>query len=273
MDLHKFEDNPNLFFDPEPHITDFFEIMAFENASGQIELNGHKLKVGENSFFFTCPFQKKSCKIDLPDIKGFHLVFQNDFLSDFFDDKLFAYRLQYFYNYQYPQYLRLDNENYDIIRFALNAIIDEINNYQNDSPHIIRSLLYFLLSKLNRSYSECYNISSDTQSNTTIYKFKELLERHIRAIHSVEGYCNLLHINRHQINAMVKEHTGHTTKEIINNRLLQEVKAELCYSNKTIAEIAHALNFSESNNLTRFFRKMKGCSPSDYRDNNQNDSN
>ncbi len=273
MDLHRFEGNPNVFFDPAPHTTNFFEIMVFERANGTIELNGHLLEVAENSFFFICPFQKKSCKISLSGVKGFHLVFQNDFLSDFFDDKLFAYRLQYFYNYQYPQYLQLVNEDYNVIRFALDEIIAEIKNYQNDSSHILRSLLYFSLSKLNRLYSKCYNISPNIQSNSIIYKFKELLELNIRTLHSVTDYCNLLHITRHQMNAMVKEHTGHTSKEIINNRLLQEVKTELRYSDKTIAEIAHSLKFSEPNNLTRFFRKMEGVSPSKYKDNYQNDRN
>lgn len=223
--------------------------------------------------FFICPFQKKSCEISLSGIRGFHLVFQNDFLSNFFDDKLFAYRLQYFYNYQYPQYLRLDRENYNIIRFALNEIITEVNCYQNDSPHIIRSLLYFSLSKLNRLYSNCFNISPEIHSNSVIYKFKELLELNIRTLHFVEGYCNLLPITRRQMNEMVKEHTGNTAKEIINKRLLQEVKTELRYTNKTIAEIAHALNFSEPNNLTRFFHEMEGYSPSSFRDNYQNDRN
>ena len=123
MDLHKFENNPNVFFDPNPHVIDFFEIMAFEKATGTIDLNGHELEVVDNSFFFICPFQKKSCAISTSGIKGFHLVFQNDFLSDFFDDKLFAYRLQYFYNYQHPQFLQLINEEYDVIKFALNEIV------------------------------------------------------------------------------------------------------------------------------------------------------
>ncbi|MEM9680575.1 MAG: AraC family transcriptional regulator [Bacteroidota bacterium] len=272
MDLHKFENNPNAFFEPSPHTTDFFEIMAFEKANGVMELNGQLLNVGKNSIFFICPFQKKSCKIDMKGIKGFHLVFQNDFLSDFFDDKLFAYRLQYFYNYQHPQYLQLGDKDYNSIRFVLEEIIEEIINYQNDSPHIIRSLLYFSLSKLNRLYSKQYDISPDTQSNSIIYKFKELLEQHIHSIHSVDAYCDLLKINRHQMNAMVKQHTGFTSKEIISNRLLQEIKTELRYSRKTIAEIAHGLNFSEPNNLTRFFKKMERISPSTYRLNYQNDS-
>ena len=71
---------------------------------------------------------------------------------------------------------------------------------------------------------------------------------------------------------MVKEHTGQTTKDVINNRLLQEVKTELRYSNQTVAEIAYKLNFSESNNLTRFFKKMAGVTPTAYRSAYQNDS-
>lgn len=273
MDLHKFENNPDVFFDPAPHITDFFEIMIFEKASGTIELNGDSFEVTENSIFFICPFQKKSCIIPPTGIIGFHLVFQNDFLSDFFDDKLFAYRLQYFYNSQYPQNLLLNIPDYEIIRFALNEIIAELKKYQNDSSHIIRSLLYFSLSKLNRLYSDFYNISPETQSNSIVYRFKELLEQNICTIHSVQEYCNLLEITRHQMNAMVKEHTRHTPKELINNRLLQEVKVQLRHSKKTIAEIAHALHFSEPNNLTRFFRKMEGVTPVKYRDTFQNDSN
>ncbi|WP_430966987.1 AraC family transcriptional regulator [Spongiimicrobium sp. 2-473A-2-J] len=272
MDLHRFEGNPNVFFDPAPHTTDFFEILIFEKANGKIELNGQLLDIVENSFFFISPFQKKSCKIDLSGIRGFHLVFQNDFLSDFFDDKLFTYRLQYFYNSQHPQYVQLENEDYRVIRFALDEIITEIKNFQNDSLHILRPLLYFSLSKLNRLFSKRYNISPDTQSNSTIYKFKELLELNICTIHSVEQYCSFLNVSRHQLNAMAKEHSGCTSKEMISNRLLQEIKMELRYSDKTISEIGYALNFSESNNLTRFFKNLEGISPSSYRDNYQNDS-
>ncbi|MFV1448510.1 AraC family transcriptional regulator [Maribacter sp. HS] len=271
MDLHKFENNPNIYFHPTIHETNFFEILFFENANGRIELNGQLLEVQEYSLFFISPFQKKSCMIDHNSVKGFHLVFQNDFLSDFFDDKLFIYRLQYFYNSQYPQFLKLKKEEYTIIKFGLNEIIEEIKNYQNDSIHIIRSLLYFSLAKLNRLYSSFNNISPKTQSNSTIYKFKEQLEMNIREHHSVQYYCNLLKVTRQQLNILVKEHTNNTTKEIINNRLLIEIKTELRYTDKTINEIASTLNFSEPNNLTRFFIKMEGISPTKFLNSFQND--
>ena len=271
MDLHRFEGNDQVFFDPQPHITDFFEIMVFQKAQGQIELNGYHTTIGENSFFFICPYQRKSCQISLEGIQGFHLVFQNEFLADFFDDKLFAYRLQYFFNPTHPQFLQLHAEDYAIIQVAFNEIIAEIENYQSNSPHIIRSLLYFALSKLNRLYSKHYQISSDTVSNSTMYRFKELLEQHIRSRHAVQDYCELLQLNRHKMNAMTKAHFGRTAKEVINNRLLSEIKSEIRYSDKTIAEIAYELHFSEANNLTRFFHKMEGISPTAYRAQHQND--
>jgi len=272
MDLHRFENNPNVFFESKPHTCDFFEIMIFQNASGSIDLNGRSLEVTANSFFFICPFQNKSCQIPTDNLKGFHLVFQNDFLSDFFDDKLFAYRMQYFYNSQQPQYFKTNSEDYKVVQFALNQIIAEINNYQDDSAHIIRSLLYYALAKLNRLYSKFYSISPNTQSNSRIHKFKELLELNIRTLHSVNDYCKLLNTDRHKLNAMTKAHTGQTTKQIINSRLLQEIKTALRYSNKTITEISHDLNFSESHNLTRFFKTMEGVSPMTYRKIYQNDS-
>ena len=100
-----------------------------------------------------------------------------------------------------------------------------------------------------------------------------MLELNIRTMHSVEEYCRLLQVSRHQLNTIVKEYFGQTSKEIINNRLLQEIKMELRYSNKTITEIAYHLNFSEPNNLTRFFKKLEGINPTIYRNNYQNDSN
>ena len=191
MDLHKFEDNNNVFFEPKPHITDFFEIFVFEEGTGKIELNGHQLQVGDRSLFFISPYQKKSCHINPKAIKGFHLVFQNDFLADFFEDKLFVYRLQYFYNAIHPQYLQLSQREYQLIHTLFNEIIAEIQHFKKDSLHLIRPLLYFALSKLNRLYSIDYKLSPETHSNSDIYRFKEALEIHIREVHSVDNYCNL----------------------------------------------------------------------------------
>lgn len=263
MDLHRFETNPNLYFESEPHTIDFYEIMFLEESNGYIELNNYKTELKPMTILFSSPNQKK--RNNIANATGFHLVFKADFLANFFSDKLFVHRLQFFYNATKPQFFQIAKPEYELIRICLREINTEIENYTSDSKHIIRSLLYFVLSKLNRSYSIYYQLSKETQGNNEIYTFKELLEFNIRGIHRVEAYASHMNINRNKLNRIIKSYNGLTTQQMIHNRLLQEIKTELLYTNKTISEIALDLNFSEANNLTRFFIKLANISPSEFR--------
>ena len=89
MDLHRFETNPALEFVSAVHTIDFYEILFFEQAEGSIEWNSFHKKIRPGTVFFACPHQKKRFFIKEEGIRGFHLVFQQDFLADFFSDKLF----------------------------------------------------------------------------------------------------------------------------------------------------------------------------------------
>lgn len=272
LDLHKFEENPALFFDPKPHMTDFFEILFFEEGEGVIEINGIEKKIKPQTVFFCCPYQKKRCDINSKNLKGFHLVFQNDFLSDFFNDTLFSYKLHYFFNTQKPQFLNLSNENYKGLQYILKEIIVEIQHYQTDSKHILRSLLYFLLCKLNRLYAIKHELPTHLEAHNTLYRFKKLVEQKIKSHRTVDSYATALNISRKYLNDIVKKNTGNSTKEIIDKRLLIEIKSALRYSEDSIAEIAEKLSFSEANNLTRFFKKHTSESPTNFRKRLQTDS-
>jgi len=271
MDMYKYEENPDAFFLPTVHTGDFFEVFILEKASGSIDLNGHNITIKNRAAYFVSPFQKKSYNLDVSKTKGFHLVFQDDFFSNFFEDKLFVYRMQYFYNSQYPQFLQLLKDDFEFIKILLNEVSDELKNFKSDSKHLIRSLLYFVLTKLNRIYSNNYKLPTETQGDSVIYKFKESLERNIRKFHQVDDYCDILYVQRHKLNRIVKQHFGNTVKDTIHLRLLQEIKMELIYSDKTISEIATDLNFSEANNLTRFFNRLEGIPPTTFRENYQKD--
>jgi AraC family transcriptional regulator, transcriptional activator of pobA len=271
MDLNKLDNVHKSYCRTELHYCDFFEIYIFENTEGIIELNAKQIEIENYTIFFIAPFKKKRCLIDSDTISGYHIVFQNDFFADFFEDKLFMYRMQYFYNSINDTFFRLNKEDYSLIKTICAEVEYEIKNFQKDSLHIIRSLLYFAFVKLNRLYSKYYQISDETQNDSLIYQFKDLLEQNIRKSHQVAYYCNLLNIQPKKLNPMIKQQFGGTIKEVIQTRLLQEIKMELNYSKKTIAEIASELNFSEANNLTRFFNQLEGISPNAYRYKYQND--
>jgi len=245
-----------------------FEIFLFENASGQLSLNGQSYKISNSSVFFKAAHQQPKWDFDTKKSKGYHLAFQSDFFSEFFEDKLFEYRLHYFFTSFQPQHLKLNATNFEFIKLALDEISDALKNATNDHIDTIKSLLYVVLLKLNKLFAAKNKLSSETQGDAAIYKFKETLEKNIRKFHMVDDYCDILQIQRNKLNRIVKTHFGTTVKETIHSRLLKEIKLELLGSPKTVVQIAKDLNFSEPNNMTRFFNRLEGVPPSIYRERN-----
>lgn len=87
----------------EVQSADFFQIIFIKEARGRLLLNESEINVSDNSIIFISQFQKYQWKIDKGSSFRAHvLVFQEDFLNEFFADKYFSYRLLYFYQTQSP---------------------------------------------------------------------------------------------------------------------------------------------------------------------------
>ncbi|WP_117884164.1 helix-turn-helix domain-containing protein [Aureibaculum luteum] len=267
MDLHSLKGRSANYFEPKVHTTDFFEIMFLKNSKGHININGFDTSLKPYTILCNSPNQKKTNAIS--SAQGYHLVFKDDFLANFFSDKLFVYKLHFFYNAVLPQFFEMDKDEYNTITYSLELITKEIESFREDSRHIIRSLLYFVLTKLNRQYADFYDIQLSSFADSIAYSFKNILEENIRNLHLVSDYTNLLNIERNKLNILVKKQFGVTSKELIQQRLILEIKNELLFTTKTISEISLDLNFSEPNNLSRFFQRLSGISPLEYRMNSK----
>lgn len=265
MDLGSYKDIPNFFFEKELHNTDFYEIIFFSKGDGFLELDNNKIPITANSIVFISPFQKRKWFVEKSTIDCHFLIFKDTFLSSFFSDKLFAYRLQYFYNHINELYFVADKSLFKRFNEMFAEILSEIKNYQSDSPHIIRALLYFMLIKLNRFYSNKHKISTETQNNIVAFQFKELLESKLSHQYNVDFYALHLGISRVSLNNHIKKQFGITASEMIANRLFIEIKSKLLYTSKTISEIAVDLKFSEPNHLTRFFKRISHQTPNEFR--------
>ena len=272
MDFFILEEMDGFVFNPELYATDFFEIIIFTEAEGHILLGENRIDLSPNMFLFISPYQRRRWAVERQNIKGFALIFEKDFLGHFFSDELFVYRLQYFYNNTVKAYLKTKDRLFSFKQDILEELLTEITNYQNDSSHILRSLLYYILIKLNRHFCEFHQLENETHLNNNAYLFKELLEQNFKALQQVNDYAGLLKISRISLNNAIKKQFGITATEMIKERIISEIKSELLHSTKTIAEIAYTLNFSEPNNMIRLFKNKTNYSPSKFRDTYQIDS-
>ena len=67
------------------------------------------------------------------------------------------------------------------------------------------------------------------------------------------------------LSRVVKQTTGRTVIEFINIMLEMEASWLLSTSDLTIAQIADRLNFATTASFDKFFQRIKGMSPKEYR--------
>lgn len=244
--------------------TDYFEIVFFKKGSGQLILNYQKIEVQDNSIVFISPFQKRQWKLDAENFDFTVLAFQEDFLNEFFSDKLFTYRLSYFYQLEFPLNIQVEKESIERYCVLLSEIKSELVKTRVDSVHIIRSLIYYLLQKLNRVYAETHHLSLKNQDTNYAFQFKKLIETNIEHKQRISDYTALMGTSRITLNKAVKEQFNLTATDLLKQRLLIEIKDYLIHSEMTISEIAYKLHISEPNYLMRFFKKQTGMTTSEF---------
>ena len=153
------------------------------------------------------------------------------------------------------------------IYLLFEEIHNEIRNFQQDSEHLIRSYLYQLLIKLNRLYTTLHlDLNSKLLTNDYLLKFRYALEKEIKTHNNVQYYANLIGISRTYLNKLCIDFYAKTSTQVIKERLALEIKKELLYSSKTVAEIAYDYNFSDPPNFIRFFKQLTSQTPQQFRE-------
>ena len=96
-------------------------------------------------------------------------------------------------------------------------------------------------------------------------RFLTLLRENVRKEHSVNFYANRLCLTPQYISSVLKELSGKSANKWIDEMLLAEAKFLLFTTENNIQQIADQLNFPDQSSFGKFFKKMTGYSPSNYK--------
>lgn len=102
-------------------------------------------------------------------------------------------------------------------------------------------------------------------SNNHVSKFMNLVNIHSKEQHSVQYYADKLCITSNYLNEMVTSTMGFSAKQYIQNKVMDEAKRLLVYTNVPISDIAFELCFSTVSYFIRSFRQHTGETPLLYR--------
>ncbi len=242
----------------------YYDITIITGGNGTFSIDDHEQELKQYNVFFSSPGQiRKWSTIQTP--KGYVLIFEDEFLCTFFNDKQFTKQLSYFNLCDSPPVVELTPDDFLKLKGLLQDIKAEILSFKNNDKHILRALLYQTLIFLNRKYVTAYPLSAKKSTNRYIEQFAQLVETNFNQERAVEYYAQKLHITSGHLNCVVKEHCGISAKKYILNKTILEAKKLLRYTDMSIQQIADYLHYENTTYFTKIFREHTNITPLNFR--------
>ena len=251
-----------------PFRSDHFIVLMQLEGTGRSKINfkdcithkGQMLTVPANAIrqFFELP----------PDCLFAAVVFTSNFLTqsgmnikhtDMFD--LFSSIQSYCIEPEPPEFERLLN-----ILHVLRQKYFSTNDMPQDQQ-VINHLFQAFLFEVSSVYQRCNKNKKIqyTRKEEVSMRFVKLLSDSFREERSVIFYAEQLHMTPRYLSQTVKEVTGKSAGELIDEMVILEAKALLNDVTLTISQVADSLYFSDQFFFSKYFKRLTGLSPSEYK--------
>ena len=196
---------------------------------------------------------------------GFCIHFKTEFIQPLLKGSL-AEEFPFF-DMEANHIVNVTNEESTRIQEAFQNIIREYNRFSPEKDYILRNYIHILLllvREIYRPHSKKIDENA-TRSMRLTNQFKHLLEKQFIESREVKKYAAQLHVTPKYLAEAVKETTGKSPRDLINDVLLLECKVQLGSTNKSITEIAHELQFEDQAHFSRFVKQHTSLTPTDWR--------
>lgn len=104
-----------------------------------------------------------------------------------------------------------------------------------------------------------------TRKEELVIRFANLVSNQFRQERTVRFYADALHVTPKYLTETVKEINGRSAGEIIDDFVILESKLLLEKAENTIAQVAHLLNFSDQSFFGKYFKRITGISPKEFK--------
>lgn len=107
--------------------------------------------------------------------------------------------------------------------------------------------------------------NSDSKYDEIIEGFFSLIDRHYTEHHLINFYSDKLNISANALAKKIKAASGKTFQTVVNDRIAIEAMRKLFNTNKSVKEIAYDLGYEDPSYFHRFFKKLTGRTPQEFR--------
>ncbi len=228
-------------------------------------VNLKSYKFSANDFIILVPGQIVQFFSVSEDFYGLHII-----MSQRFTDNLeisIKNSVSVFLHLKENHVMHLKNEEmeslldyYDILLKALKRV---------ESPNrldIARALTLAMFYGIN-GFEQLQNKNNTHKSKKEVLfdSFYNLILQHHKESREVGFYAEKLCMNPKYLSTVIKEISGKSAFEWINNYVILEAKSMLKSTGKTIQQISDELNFANQSFFGKYFKQHVGIPPSEYR--------
>lgn len=107
--------------------------------------------------------------------------------------------------------------------------------------------------------------STNSRQEEIFTKFTELLERHHKKEREIAFYADKMCITSKHLSQVIKDYTGKTALGLIEEYVISEAKSMLLSTTMSIQQISDELNFPSQSVFGKYFKRVTGKSPTEYR--------
>ncbi|MDY6423887.1 MAG: helix-turn-helix domain-containing protein [Bacteroidales bacterium] len=146
-------------------------------------------------------------------------------------------------------------------------IIDYLHSDHIYKQEILR-LLYgvFLLDVQNAQQRAIVHRQTPKRLEEIFIEFIRLLPKHFAKHHDIAFYASKLNISSVYLSRVVRQVSNRTVIDFIDQMLLMEASFLLRTTSLSITQIADHLCFADTPSFSKFFSRLKGMSPREYRE-------
>ncbi|MCD8265104.1 MAG: AraC family transcriptional regulator [Tannerellaceae bacterium] len=133
--------------------------------------------------------------------------------------------------------------------------------------HALKGILLFIAGHLATAYKKYFQGTEHKlgRGNQILRDFLRLLHENYQTEHSVSFYAEKSNITFQHFCKTIKQVSGKTPSEIINNFLIMDAKSYLKSSSRSVKDIAISLGFQNTSFFSKFFKSHTGMTPQEYR--------
>lgn len=249
----------SLFRMGQPYRTSESRIIRIIKGRGHLSINLVEHEVAEHMIIITPPNSLIELISLSPDYDFQIIVPENDFLPVIQNGSMTD-----LYG-QYGILLSLTDEewNYTDTFFSFIWNTMRLSPFRKEVvQNLVTALLYEI--KYIRDQKQVTRPSYPSRQEEVFRRFIGLVNEHGKRERNISFYADKLCLTPHYLSTVIREASGQTIMQWINQAVILEAKALLKHSDLLVFQISDELNFPNPSFFSKFFKRMTGVTPAEY---------